>query len=91
MGLEHVEPQTGRRIGSIPIDLATMTGRKARFLPGDIVYGYLRPYLNKVWIAAFEGFCWVDQYVFIVDADHRRRRVRRGIPPEPDLPRGRSD
>ena len=44
-----------------------MTGRKARFLPGDIVYGYLRPYLNKVWIAEFAGFCSVDQYVFIVD------------------------
>ena len=44
-----------------------MTGRKARFLPGDIVYGYLRPYLNKVWIAEFAGFCSVDQYVFVVD------------------------
>ncbi len=66
VGLEHIEAQTGRRIGSVPIDLGSMTGRKARFLPGDIVYGYLRPYLNKVWIAEFEGFCSVDQYVFIV-------------------------
>jgi len=67
VGLEHIEPQTGRRVGEAPIDLSTMTGRKARFLPGDIVYGYLRPYLNKVWIAEFAGFCSVDQYVFIVD------------------------
>jgi type I restriction enzyme, S subunit len=67
VGLEHIEPQTGRRIGAVPIDLGLMTGRKARFLPGDIVYGYLRPYLNKVWIAEFAGFCSVDQYVFIVD------------------------
>ena len=67
VGLEHIEPQTGRRIGAVPIDLGSMTGRKARFLPGDIVYGYLRPYLNKVWIAEFAGFCSVDQYVFIVD------------------------
>jgi len=67
VGLEHIEPQTGRRIGDVPIDLGSMTGRKARFLPGDIVYGYLRPYLNKVWIAEFAGFCSVDQYVSIVD------------------------
>jgi hypothetical protein len=66
VGLEHIEPNTGRRIGAAPIDLGLMTGRKARFLPGDIVYGYLRPYLNKVWIAEFTGFCSVDQYVFIV-------------------------
>ncbi|MGO7672366.1 restriction endonuclease subunit S [Rhizobium ruizarguesonis] len=43
-----------------------MTGRRARFQAGDIVYGYLRPYLNKVWIAEFDGICSVDQYVFKV-------------------------
>lgn len=68
VGLQHIEGATGRRIGEVPIDLATMTGRKARFLPGDIVYGYLRPYLNKVWLADLEGFCSVDQYVLSVDA-----------------------
>jgi restriction endonuclease S subunit len=40
-----------------------MKGRKFRFSPGEIVYGYLRPYLNKVWIADCDGFCSVDQYV----------------------------
>ena len=44
-----------------------MPGRRARFRTGDIVYGYLRPYLNKVWIAEFEGLCSVDQYVYIVN------------------------
>jgi len=44
-----------------------MTGRKARFHAGDIVYGYLRPYLNKVWLADFDGLCSVDQYVYRVD------------------------
>jgi type I restriction enzyme S subunit len=66
VGLEHIEPGTGRRIGSIEIDLADLTGRKARFRSGDIVYGYLRPYLNKVWVADFDGYCSVDQYVFSV-------------------------
>ncbi len=68
VGLEHIESASGGRIGDVPLDLATMTGRKARFFPGDIVYGYLRPYLNKVWLADLEGFCSVDQYVLSVDA-----------------------
>jgi len=67
VGLEHIETASGRRIGEAPLDLATMTGRKARFFPGDIVYGYLRPYLNKVWLADLEGYCSVDQYVLEVD------------------------
>jgi restriction endonuclease S subunit len=40
-----------------------LNGRKFKFSPGEIVYGYLRPYLNKVWIADCEGVCSVDQYV----------------------------
>ena len=46
-----------------------MTGRKAQFFKGDIVYGYLRPYLNKVWIAEFDGLCSVDQYVYQVNSE----------------------
>ncbi len=61
VGLQHVESHTGRRVGSIP--LGGEKGRKFRFQPGDIVYGYLRPYLNKVWVADMHGLCSVDQYV----------------------------
>jgi type I restriction enzyme, S subunit len=64
VGLEHVESGTGTRIGSKQIRLEEMTGRRACFKAGDIVYGYLRPYLNKVWIAEFDGVCSVDKYVF---------------------------
>ncbi len=46
--------------------MSALTGRKPQFFQGDIVYGYLRPYLNKVWIADFDGLCSVDQYVFSV-------------------------
>lgn len=46
VGLEHIEPNTGRRIGSLTIDLGKLTGRKPTFRRGQIVYGYLRPYLN---------------------------------------------
>ncbi len=69
VGLEHIERDTGIRIGAEQIDLSEMTGRRARFYTGDIVYGYLRPYLNKVWRAEFEGLCSVDQYVFKVSSE----------------------
>jgi type I restriction enzyme, S subunit len=61
VGLQHVDGHTGLRLGSDPID--GLKGRKFRFRPGDIVYGYLRPYLNKVWLADRHGLCSVDQYV----------------------------
>lgn len=66
VGLEHIESHTGQRIGSLPVEMSKLTGRKPQFFQGDIVYGYLRPYLNKVWIAEFDGLCSVDQYVFTV-------------------------
>ena len=66
VGLEHIQRDTGVRLGAEPVRLEEMTGRRARFHKGDIVYGYLRPYLNKVWIAEFDGICSVDQYVFKV-------------------------
>jgi len=67
VGLEHIESGTGIRTGYVQIDMSELTGRKPRFYKGDIVYGYLRPYLNKVWIADFDGLCSVDQYVYRVD------------------------
>lgn len=67
VGLEHLESGTGVRTGSVDVEMAELTGRKPRFYKGDIVYGYLRPYLNKVWVAEFDGLCSVDQYVYKVD------------------------
>lgn len=67
VGLEHIESHTGRRIGSGKVEFASMTGRKPTFKRGQIVYGYLRPYLNKVWIADFDGCSSVDQFAFDVN------------------------
>jgi len=68
VGLEHIQSGTGVRTGSVALEMSELTGRKPRFYKGDIVYGYLRPYLNKVWLAEFDGLCSVDQYVYKVDA-----------------------
>ncbi|NOH01165.1 MAG: hypothetical protein HND47_03910 [Chloroflexi bacterium] len=67
VGLEHIESNTGIRTGSVEVEMSKLTGRKPKYYKGDIVYGYLRPYLNKVWVAEFNGLCSVDQYVYSVD------------------------
>ena len=69
VGLEHVESHTGRRLGSLTLDWANLKGRKPTFRRGQIVYGYLRPYLNKVWIAEFDGCSSVDQFAYDVRSD----------------------
>lgn len=61
IGLQHVEPHTGRRIGAREIGVES--GRKFRFDKGDVTFGYLRPYLNKVWVADRIGLCSVEQFV----------------------------
>jgi type I restriction enzyme S subunit len=63
IGLQHIESHTGKRIGEDRLLAEELTGRKFKFSSGEIVYGYLRPYLNKVWVADCEGVCSVDQYV----------------------------
>jgi type I restriction enzyme S subunit len=70
VGLQHIESHTGRCIGSDTLE--SIRGRKFRFRPGDVVYGYLRPYQNKVWVADRHGLCSVDQYVL---------RPRQGVSP----------
>lgn len=61
VGLEHVESHTGVMKGGRPV--LDETGRKFRFEAGDVTYGYLRPYLNKVWAADRVGLCSVEQFV----------------------------
>src|SRR5713101_1817597 len=62
VGLEHVEPQTMKLLGH-------GYGRDARsssvrFSRGDVLYGKMRPYLNKVWVAEFDGLCSAEFLVF---------------------------
>ena len=61
VGLQHVVPHVGVRRGQA--STLGRAGRKLRFAEGDVLYGYLRPYLNKVWVADGPGLCSVEQYV----------------------------
>jgi len=69
VGPQHIDRDTGRRNGCEKLHSSELKGRKFRFSTGDIVYTYLRPYLNKVWIADISGVCSVDQYVLKVDSE----------------------
>jgi type I restriction enzyme S subunit len=81
VGLQHIEPHTGRLLGAAA--LGDETGRKFRFAPGDVLYGYLRPYLNKVWVADRHGLCSVEQFVLrpreAVDADQLATCLRSSL------------
>ncbi|MGE6759050.1 restriction endonuclease subunit S [Corallococcus interemptor] len=55
VGMEHVEAHSMRLLGTVPA--VTMKSLGVRFHRGDILYGRLRPYLNKVWLANIEGVC----------------------------------
>lgn len=61
VGLEHIAPHLGKCFGAKP--LGGESGRKFRFETGDVTYGYLRPYQNKVWVADRVGLCSVEQFV----------------------------
>lgn len=62
LSLEHIEPETGRITGCGRGGDVCST--KAIFRAGDVLYGKLRPYLNKVCMPDFGGICSTDVLVF---------------------------
>lgn len=62
IGLEHIEKDTGKLLEhGLSSDVRSL---KARFFKGDLLYGKLRPYLNKVYVADLDGVCSTDILVF---------------------------
>lgn len=62
IGLEHVESETMRLLGTTTA--AEMSSAAEYFEPGDVLYGRLRPYLNKVFRPDFEGLCSAEFIIF---------------------------
>lgn len=60
IGLENIESGTGRFIQTD----TEFEGNGVEFKKSDIVYGKLRPYLQKVWMAEFSGNAIGDFFVF---------------------------
>jgi type I restriction enzyme S subunit len=70
VGLEHIESHTGRFLGSkTPLQVKSST---FRFSPEHVLYGRLRPYLNKVLLPDFEGHCSTE--IFPLKPNHTLRR-----------------
>ena len=69
VGLEDIESGTGRLVNgargsrhlSIPLTGNEATGTD--FEPGDVLFGKLRPYLAKAWVAEFSGRCTTEALV----------------------------
>ncbi len=62
IGLEHVEAHTMKLLGSIVA--SEMKSSAAKFEARDVLYGRLRPYLNKVIRPEFDGLCSAEFIVF---------------------------
>lgn len=61
VGLENIE----KGVGEISFQSAdTVKSTKNIFYKGDLLYGKLRPYLNKHGVANFDGVCSTDILVF---------------------------
>lgn len=67
IGLEHIEAHTRRILGHGRG--ADVRSTKAVFRAGDVLYGKLRPYLNKVAIPDFDGIASTDILVFRGNAE----------------------
>jgi type I restriction enzyme S subunit len=67
IGMEHVEAHSMKLLGTVPA--VTMKSAAVHFKAGDVLYGRLRPYLNKVYRPAFEGLCSAE---FIVLPENER-------------------
>ncbi len=76
IGLEHIESNTAKLVANWqPTINATIKSTKNKFYKGDLLYGKLRPYLNKVWIAEFEGYCSTDILVLQTESPIVLKRI----------------
>lgn len=62
LGLEHIESWTGKRIAD---ESASSEGIATRFEKDDVLFGKLRPYLAKVYLAKKEGMATTEALVMV--------------------------
>lgn len=63
--LEHIQGITGRLLGNTNVSEDSST--KTMFYQGDILFGKLRAYLRKYWLANRSGVCSTEIWVFNAD------------------------
>lgn len=57
IGLGNIASNTGQLVDFSPMPGSQILSSSPKFTCGDILFGRMRPYLNKVWIAEFDGVC----------------------------------
>ena len=70
VGLENIESGTGRFLGAT--NAVSVKSATFRFSPTHLLYGRLRPYLNKVLLPEFEGHCSTEIFPIRPSADVSR-------------------
>lgn len=60
VGLEHIEKDAGVLVQEYRRLPETLLATKFRFTPRHVLYGKLRPYLNKVLLPSFDGVCTTE-------------------------------
>lgn len=72
LGLDNIRTQTGELLDFFPRKTRSIKSRSKVFLKGDILYGKLRPELNKVYLCTGElneGICSGEFLVLIPNLD----------------------
>ena len=75
IGLEHIESWSGRLIA--PSEDPEFEGDGTAFQKSDILFGKLRPYLAKAWLATCQGEAVGDFHVIRVQSPHHPAFVQR--------------
>lgn len=70
INMDCVESGTGELL---PIVDAENSSAKTEFVAGDVLFGKLRPYLRKYWLATFDGVCSSELMVFRAKPNIRRQ------------------
>jgi len=68
VGLEHIKSNTGKFLSWQPSIGTSIKSTKNLFKAGQVLYGKLRPYLNKVVIPDFDGVCSTD--ILVLENKH---------------------
>lgn len=63
IGLENISQDSGELVGNILENPKNIKSAKTVFQIGDILYGKLRPNLNKVYFSEITGICSTDIFV----------------------------
>lgn len=69
IGLANIQSNTGELASFSPVMGKEILSSSPKFKKGDILFGRMRPYLNKVWIADFDGVCSGEALVFRPNGD----------------------